>query len=96
VSVRPYDEETTTVAGTTLEYPANAGIRALEEGPITVANSQDVAHGDPVYVELGVTNTGAFFNTSSATRVLLDNARFRRATRENTAELDFNFRLGNF
>lgn len=91
ISIRPYDEETTTVGGTTLEYPANAGVRFLEDGLIAVSNSQGVAWGDPVYLDLGSTNPGKFFNTSGADRVLLSRAEWRRSLRADMAELEFDF-----
>lgn len=71
VSVYSADEEVTTVGGTASSYPANRGMRVLKKGQIWVATSQTIAKDDPVYVELGASNTGKFYNTSSSTRAPL-------------------------
>lgn len=87
VSVAAYDEEVTTVGGTAISYPGNAGLRVLKRGTIWVENSQGVSLGDPVYVELGVTaDNGKFFNTGSATRVRLEKARWERASRTGSGD----------
>jgi hypothetical protein len=75
ISVFASDEEVTTIGGTAVEYPPNAGVKALKDGQIWVESSQTPAEGDPVYVETAAgADTGKFFNTASATRVLLPNA----------------------
>lgn len=79
VSLRSDDEEVTTVAGTSVSYPANAGVKALASDTIWVANTEGVSFGDAVYVELGSSNSGKFYNSSSSTRLPLPGWRWERA-----------------
>lgn len=73
VSLYDSGQEPTTIGGSSASYPGNAGVMVLVKGSIWVGNTQSVAYGDPVYVELDGTGTvyGQFYNTSSATRILL-------------------------
>jgi hypothetical protein len=70
VSIYALDEEITTVGGTAVEYPANAGVRVLKNGVIWVACDEAVSPGDAVYVETAAgADAGKFFKASSATRI---------------------------
>lgn len=60
-------------------YGANAAMRVATQGSVWVECAQDVSPGDPVYVETASgADLGKFFNTSSATRIRLDRARWER------------------
>lgn len=71
VSLYTEDEEATAVNGSTASYPANAGVKVLEKGSVWVSNSQTLAYGTRVFVELDGTGTafGQCYNTDSATRL---------------------------
>jgi hypothetical protein len=92
VSLHTYDEEIP-AGETEASYPANAGLKVCRKGLIWVENSESPSVGDPVYVELAAgANSGKFYKTSSATRVLLPNARWERAaglSTDNLAQLKF-------
>lgn len=82
VSLYASDEEAT-AAGTatssaTASYPANAGVRAMTHGQIWVTSAQTIANGEDVYVELSAASAarGQFYNTDSATRLLLPRDKF--------------------
>lgn len=88
ISVYSSDEEVTTIGGTAVEYPPNAGVKAVERGDIWVESSQTPSLGDPVYVETTAgDDVGKFFNTKTSTRVLLPSARWLRAARSDTTDL---------
>lgn len=88
VSVYTYDEEVTAVEGTTVVYPANAGVKVLQKDAIWVECSESPSFGDAVYVELdaGSANVGKFFATSSATRVKLSRATWQRTARSSSGD----------
>lgn len=89
ISLYSSDEEVTTVGGTAIEYPANAGVKALKNGQVWVENSQTPGEGDPVYVETTAgADVGKFFNTASASRVLLPTsfATWERAARSDSTD----------
>lgn len=87
VSVYTTDEENTTEEGDDVVYPANAGVQILRKGLIWVASAQSVSRGEKVYVETGVTaSNGKFYNTASATRLLLDGATWERASRSSSGD----------
>jgi hypothetical protein len=92
VSLHTYDEEIP-AGETEASYPANAGLKVCRKGLIWVENSESPSVGDPVYVELAAgASSGKFYKTSSATRVLLPNARWERAaglSTDNLAQLKF-------
>lgn len=71
VAVESKDEEVTSVGGTAVSYPANRGVKYLQRGEIWVTNSQGVANGDAVYVDLSSSGSGLFYNTSGTNRVRL-------------------------
>lgn len=52
-------------------YGPNAVVAFMKRGHVAVVNSQTPAYGDPVYVETSGASAGLFYNTSSATRLLL-------------------------
>lgn len=94
VSMHTYDEEVTTVEGTSAQYPANAGVEVLESEAICVENAQGVSFGDAVYVELAAgDDAGKLYNTASSTRALLNRARWERSLEDDTAEVAYNFGL---
>lgn len=87
ISVYTTDEEVTEVEGTTVVYPANAGMMALRKGLIWVENSETIVRGDAVYVELGVTaDNGKLFKASSATRVKVDGLTWERSARSSSGD----------
>ena len=75
VSLYVEDEEVTTIGGTAVEYPANAGGTVVQHGAIIVAFSSttSLSQADKVYVELDGTGSdfGKFYNATSSTRALL-------------------------
>lgn len=90
ISLYSSDEEVTTIGGTAVEYPPNAGVRATNRSRgVWVESSQTPADGDPVYIETAAgDDTGKFFNTASATRVLLPRsiATWKRPARSDTTD----------
>lgn len=87
ISLYSSDEEVTSIGGTAVEYPANAGVKALARGGVWVESSQSPSLGDPVYVETAAgADTGKLFNTKTATRVLLPAATWQRAARSDTTD----------
>jgi len=90
ISLYTSDEELTAVAGTSIVYPANAGVRVCRKSSpegIWVSNAQAPSDGDPVYVETAVgATTGQLYNTTSATRVLLPSASWRRSARPSSGD----------
>lgn len=76
ISLWSPDVEATTVGATSASYPANEGMLVGEAGEVWVSNSDGVAEGDDVYVDL---TDGTFTNTASSTTALLPQARFSRA-----------------
>lgn len=95
VAEHAYDEEVSTVGGTSVSYPANAGVKVFSFGKIWVANSQSPTYGAAVYVELGSTDSGKFYTTSSSTRVLLPSSiarweRYAESTDDAIAVLNIN------
>lgn len=76
-------------------YAKNAGVKTLSGGQIRVASTQGPGRGDAVYVELAAgADAGKFFNTSSATRVLLPAAKcswVRSKASDQTAVLEISF-----
>jgi len=79
--------ESSTIGDSTPVWPANNGVIVAKRGQLWVANSQSPAEGDKVYVETGVTaDNGKLFNSPSATRILLTNARWERPERSTQSE----------
>lgn len=75
VSIRRLDEEAASI-GASYTIAALAGVEVLTDGEIWVSSSESVSFGDPVYVELGASNSGQFYKTSSSTRVKLPADKF--------------------
>lgn len=72
VTVYSADEEVTTIGGSTMQYPANTGMKVAERtSGIFVSSAEAISQGDRVYIELGSSNSGMFYKAGSATRVLL-------------------------
>lgn len=73
ISLRPQDEEVSTVGSTSPTWPANAGLRIATKGKLTVGSAEAVTAGGNVFVELGVTaDNGKFFTSDSATRLRVE------------------------
>jgi len=71
--------EDSALAAADLQHAANAGLPAIAKGSVWVESSQTIGNDDDVYIELGVAaDNGQFFNTNSATRLLVPFARWRR------------------
>lgn len=67
--------ESTTIGSSTPSWPANQGVIVATKGVLWVESAQAITDGDPVYVETGVTaDNGQLYNTTSATRIKLNNA----------------------
>lgn len=87
VSIYAQDEETTTIGGTAVEYPANAGVKVTRKAEIWVESSESPSDGDPVYVEMAAgDNSGKFYKTASATRVPMTLASWVRAARSSSGD----------
>jgi hypothetical protein len=84
ISLHSMMDEAATIGAEQGEYPANHGFRAMRAGPVWVERPGAVSAGDPVYVELSGANAGKFYNTGSATRVLLPSAIWDRDGRTAT------------
>lgn len=86
-SVYTTDEEITEVAGEEVVYPANSGVITFKKGEIWLECAETISAGDPVYIELGVTDdNGKPFKATSSTRVRLDRASWQRASRDSNAD----------
>ena len=86
-SVYTSDEEITEVAGDEVVYPANAGVITFKKGEIWLECAESPSAGDPVYIELGVTDdNGKPFAENSSTRVRLDRASWQRTSRDSNAD----------
>ena len=70
------DDPAPTIAATASEYAGNDGVKVIRRGSVWVESTQTIAYDDQVYIELGATDTGKFFNTSGATRVALPRDRW--------------------
>lgn len=71
VSIKPANIAGTDLNTTRTDIPGLSMVEGAIRGDMWVENTQGVASGDAVYVELAVgDDSGKFFNTSSATRIL--------------------------
>jgi len=95
------DEETTTIGGDTVAYPANAGVKVGQEGHYWVSrdSSETISFGDGVYVEMDATSDdiGKCFQATSSTRLLLPSVIWERTDTGDVAtdligEISFNWR----
>ncbi len=88
VSVYTLADEAATIGATTGRYPANAGVRWLQEGQIAVESSESLSFGDTVYVELAAgANAGKLYASAGADRVALSKrvATWERRTHDGLA-----------
>jgi len=77
VTTATYDEEVTTVEGTAVSYPANAGMKVLKRGSIWVTTAETPAVGSAVFIETTTGDTcGRLYAATSATRIKLPLDRF--------------------
>lgn len=74
--------EMKTIGANTLVYPGTRPAAVIEEGGVLMECAEDVAYGDPVYIEFGPgDDNGKAYKTASATRLRWLRARWtRRAT----------------
>ena len=76
-SMYAYDEEAS--ASGIGEYPAQAGVKVMQNGYMIVSNAQAPSAGDRVYVETtDGADVGKMYNAGTASRILLTGARFDR------------------
>lgn len=61
VATYTLSDEAAAIGGTEARYPANHGVRYLQEGTIAVESSEVLPQGGQVYIDLGTTDTGKFF-----------------------------------
>jgi hypothetical protein len=66
-----YDEASRTIGSSTFSYEGGLPAQVLKAGEVWVSSTESVAITDPVYIELGNSNSGQFYKTSSSTRVKL-------------------------
>lgn len=77
ITVFSYDEEVTAVEGTSVSYPANAGMKVLKRGAIWVTSAETPSAGAAVFVETASGATcGRLYAATSATRIKLPLDRF--------------------
>lgn len=87
ISTMTLDTSIATIAGTEAKYDANSGVIVLRKGRIYVENSQTPGVNDKVYVEtVAGTTQGKFFNSSSATRIFVPNARWHAVPSRTSSE----------
>lgn len=95
VTLHSSNDPTLTIGGTEGVYAPNAGMRVGTKGQMWVLNTQTVTFGQTVFVELTVAaDLGKFFNTDSATRVLLTGATWNKTGRlasDSINAVDINF-----
>jgi len=65
------NDEDLTIATDDPAYAANVPMKVVKKGEVWVHSEQTITHKQTVYVELGTTNTGMFYNTNSSTRLSL-------------------------
>lgn len=95
VTKRRDDLEVDTIGGgATLEYPANHPMEVITRGLIAVELESGVTPSmtDPVYVGVGASNTGRFYNAAGADRLRLPNhiAKWKYALSSNIGQLFVN------
>jgi hypothetical protein len=82
ISAHVHNNESTAIGASTPSYPPNSAVKVWTRGEVWVSNSQTPDGDDPVYVETASgSDSGKLYNTTSATRILLDRsvARWRRS-----------------
>jgi hypothetical protein len=80
IALFAHDQERTAGEGGTTQYAANAIARVVIDGIVFVANTQGVAAGEKVYVELGGSASyGNLYNAHSTNRTLLPGWRWMKA-----------------
>jgi len=87
ISTMTLDTSIATIAGDEAKYDANSGVIVLRKGRIYVENSQTPSVNDKVYIEtVAGTTQGKFFNSSSATRIYVPNARWHAVPSRTSSE----------
>ncbi len=87
VSAETYANQALVSGSSIGEYQANETVRVQAEGLIWVENSQTISQNDPVYIDVGATNAGKFYNSSGSNRILWPGARWVRPGRSSSGDI---------
>lgn len=82
-----YDEASRTIGNSAFSYQGGLPAQVLKAGEVWVASTESIGVGDDVYIELGNSNSGQFYKTSSSTRVKLPASKAQWVSKDANSDL---------